>query len=105
MRARLSFASYLTIAFLSIWPSFGFAVEGSCQKTIYLTFDTGNMSVAQSVADILNRQKVKATFFLANEKTNQGDFSLDDAWKGYWQERVKEGHHFGSHTFDHVYFI
>lgn len=105
MRLRLSFVSCLTVVFLSIWPSFAHATEGSCPKTIYLTFDTGNMSVAQTVADILNRQQVKATFFLANEKTNQGDFSLDDAWKAYWQERVKEGHHFGSHTYDHVYFV
>ncbi len=26
------------------------------------------------------------------------------AWAGYWRERVAEGHAFGSHTFDHVYF-
>ena len=105
MRLRLSFTSFLAAALLSIWPALGSAQDSSCQKTIYLTFDTGNMSVAQTVADILNRQQVKATFFLANEKTNRGDFSLDDAWKAYWQERVKEGHHFGSHTYDHVYFV
>jgi peptidoglycan/xylan/chitin deacetylase (PgdA/CDA1 family) len=63
------------------------------------------MSVAQTVADILNRQNVKATFFLANEKTSRGDFSLDDSWKSYWQDRLREGHHFGSHTYDHLYFV
>lgn len=77
----------------------------SCNKTVYLSFDTGNMSVAEKVAEILKRQDVKATFFLSNEKTFRGDFALDDSWKSYWQERVKEGHRFGSHTYDHVYFV
>ena len=79
--------------------------DTSCKKTVYLSFDTGNMSVAQNVADILARQNVKATFFLANEKTSRGDFALDDSWKAYWQDRVREGHLFGSHTYDHTYFI
>lgn len=82
-----------------------FAQTDACKKTVYLSFDTGNMSVAQIVADVLNRQNVKATFFLANEKTNRGDFALDDSWKTFWQNRLSEGHHFGSHTFDHVYFV
>jgi len=77
----------------------------SCNKTVYLTFDTGNMSVAQTVADILKRQNIKATFFLANEKTFRGDYALEDSWKSFWQTLVKEGHHFGSHTYDHDYFI
>ena len=81
------------------------AQTASCNKTVYLTFDTGNMSVAEKVAEILKRQDVKATFFLSSEKTFRGDFALDDSWKTYWQERVKEGHHFGSHTYDHTYFV
>ena len=105
MRLGIYLAPYLTIVLLSIWPTLGLAAETTCKKTVYLSFDTGNMSVAQTVADILNRQNVKATFFLANEKTNRGDYSLDDSWKSYWQDRVSEGHHFGSHTFDHVYFV
>ena len=79
--------------------------SSSCNKTVYLTFDTGNMSVANAVASILLRQNVKATFFLANEKTNRGDFSLDDSWKSFWQERYLEGHHFGAHTFNHAYYV
>lgn len=85
--------------------SISFAQEPICKKTVYLSFDNGNMSVAQTVADILNRQNIKATFFLANEKTTRGDFSLDDSWKTYWQDRLREGHHFGSHTYDHVYYV
>ena len=77
----------------------------SCNKTVYLTFDTGNMSVAYQVAEILKRQAVKATFFLANEKTKRGDYALENSWKPFWQELAKAGHHFGSHTYDHTYFV
>jgi len=75
-----------------------------CRGTIYLTFDTGSQSQAELIADTLRRHHVKATFFLANEKTVRGDWSLDPAWSGYWKARVAEGHAFGTHTFDHVYF-
>jgi len=70
-------------AFLvSLACSFSALAQGAaCNKTVYLSFDTGNMSVAQLVSDVLNRQHVKATFFLANEKTSRGDFALDDSWK------------------------
>ena len=73
--------------------------SSSCNKTVYLTFDTGNMSVANAVASILLRQNVKATFFLANEKTNRGDFSLDDSWKSFWQERYLEDDAFAENVY------
>ena len=103
---RFSAKSFLclSLAFTSML-AVSFAQTKTCQKPIYLTFDTGNMAVAETVAAILNRQQVKATFFLANEKTFRGDYSLDDSWKSFWQDRVKEGHQFGSHTYDHVYFV
>ncbi|MCE7527167.1 polysaccharide deacetylase family protein [Polynucleobacter sp. IMCC 30228] len=75
-----------------------------CNKTVYLTFDTGNMAMAETIAAILQRQQVQATFFVANEKTSRGDFSLDDSWRSYWQKLAQAGHHFGSHTYDHLYF-
>jgi peptidoglycan/xylan/chitin deacetylase (PgdA/CDA1 family) len=105
MRLKLTLTRLAALFFLATASSLGYAQEAQCKKTVYLSFDTGNMSVAQTVADILNRQNIKATFFLANEKTNRGDFALDDSWKTYWQDRVREGHHFGSHTFDHLYFV
>lgn len=81
------------------------AQTSACKNTAYLTFDTGNMAVAEYVAQVLKQQNIKATFFLANEKTKQGGYSLDDSWKGYWQARVQEGHRFGSHTYDHSYWV
>lgn len=77
---------------------------GACAGTVYLTLDTGNMSQAERIADTLRRHGVRATFFLANERTPRGDHALDDAWAPYWRARVAEGHGFGSHTYDHVYF-
>ena len=79
------------------------AMPPSCRGSVYLTLDTGNMSQAELIADILARHRVKATFFLANERTPRGDHALDDAWGPYWRARAAEGHAFGSHTFDHVY--
>jgi peptidoglycan/xylan/chitin deacetylase (PgdA/CDA1 family) len=74
-----------------------------CKGTIYLTFDTGSQAQAELIAQTLNRHQVKASFFMANEKTVRGDYSLDPSWAPYWKARVAEGHAFGTHTFDHVY--
>lgn len=74
-----------------------------CAGTVYLTLDTGNMAAAEQIATILRKHAVKATFFLANEKTAQGGWALGEEWALYWKARVSEGHAFGSHTYDHVY--
>jgi peptidoglycan/xylan/chitin deacetylase (PgdA/CDA1 family) len=74
-----------------------------CKGWLYLTLDTGSMRDADLIADILKRHQVRATFFLASEKTVRGDHSLDMSWAPYWRARAAEGHRFGSHTFDHVY--
>ncbi|HEY0817148.1 MAG TPA: polysaccharide deacetylase family protein [Rhizobacter sp.] len=79
--------------------------HAACDKPLYLTFDTGHMGVAPLVADVLARHQVKATFFLANEKTLTGGTSLDDTWAPWWKARAAEGHLFASHTYDHVYWV
>jgi len=71
--------------------------------TLYLTFDTGTMQVAELIARTLNEEKVRATFFLANEKTFRGDYSLDPAWGSYWKSLAEAGHAFGNHTWSHRY--
>jgi peptidoglycan/xylan/chitin deacetylase (PgdA/CDA1 family) len=72
-------------------------------KPVYLTLDTGHMAVAPLMADVLNKHKVKVTFFAANERTQTGDGSLGTQWAGWWKARAGEGHEFASHTWDHVY--
>ncbi|KCB23573.1 polysaccharide deacetylase family protein [Bordetella hinzii] len=79
------------------------AAPAACDKPVYLTFDTGHMGVADLVADVLKRQGVHATFFLANERTLGDGSSLDAQWAPWWKARAAEGHVFGSHTYDHVY--
>ncbi|MFZ6657009.1 polysaccharide deacetylase family protein [Undibacterium sp. TJN19] len=78
---------------------------GVCKGSIYLTFDTGSQSQAELIAATLRRHQIKATFFLANEKTVNGDYSLDMSWSAYWKSLANEGHAFGTHTFDHVYVV
>lgn len=77
------------------------AAHAACKGQLYLTLDTGNMSQAELIAEILNKHQVRATFFLANERTRRGDHALDPSWAPYWSARVKEGHVFGSHTWRH----
>ncbi|MBY4898820.1 polysaccharide deacetylase family protein [Cupriavidus sp. AU9028] len=71
--------------------------------TLFLTFDTGSMSQAELIADVLRRQQVRATFFLANERTVRGDHALDPSWAPYWRALAADGHDFGTHTFHHSY--
>lgn len=73
-----------------------------CDKPVYLTFDTGHMGVAPLVADVLNKHDVKVTFFLADERTQDGGSSLDERWAPWWRARAAEGHAFGSHTMTHL---
>lgn len=76
-----------------------------CTQAIYLTFDTGHMGVANLVSEVLARQKVRATFFLANEATLTGGASLDAHWAPWWKALTENGHAFATHTFDHVYWV
>ena len=67
-KMRVSLLSLITL--LSTFGALPAAAQSnSCNKTAYLTFDTGNMAVAEFIAQVLNQHKIKATFFLANEKT------------------------------------
>jgi peptidoglycan/xylan/chitin deacetylase (PgdA/CDA1 family) len=80
------------------------AGAATCKGTIYLTFDTGSMSQAEFIRDTLKKHGARATFFLANEKTVNGDTSLDAAWAPYWRSLAADGHAFGNHTWRHWYF-
>lgn len=75
----------------------------ACAGTVYLTFDNGNMAQAEEIAQVLNAEQVRATFFVSNEKTARGDRGLGPAWQAFWRARVAEGHTFGNHTWSHHY--
>ena len=103
--ARVNCLQQICKAVLSLCLGFiGWAhAAPTCDKPLYLTFDTGHMGVAPLIAEVLQRQQVKVTFFAANEPTQEGDGSLGDHWAPWWRARAAEGHAFASHTFDHVY--
>ena len=97
----------LTVALLSLMtlqavPALGSTLP-TCQKPVYLTFDTGHMGVAPLIAKVLRQHHVPVTFFGANEKTQEGDGSLGNHWAAWWKDRGAENHDFASHTFDHAY--
>lgn len=100
---RAKLAQRICAALLALALAPAASAAPACNATVYLTFDTGSQSQAALVADTLRRHHAKATFFLANEKTVRGDYSLDMSWAPYWKMLHDEGHAFGSHTFDHVY--
>ena len=90
----------IAVSAQSVWAKGCLDAQG---KPIYLTLDTGHMAVAPLIAEILNRQQVKVTFFAANELTQTGDGSLGQDWAPWWKARGAEGHEFASHTWDHSY--
>jgi peptidoglycan/xylan/chitin deacetylase (PgdA/CDA1 family) len=81
-----------------------FAAAADCKGTLYLTIDTGSMKPAEEIAAILRKHKVKATVFIANEKTWNGDNALDPAYARFWKTFAADGHVFGTHTWRHWYF-
>ncbi len=104
-RGRLRTAA-LSAALLLAFGTACAAPSAACPGTpadrpVYLTFDTGHMGVAPLVGEVLARQGVRATFFLASERTLDGGTSLDERWAPWWRQRAQEGHLFGSHTWDH----
>src|SRR4051812_25899795 len=103
MRRASRAAALLVLSVFAARASPGAAAD-ACKGAVYLTIDTGTMSQAALIAQTLNKHHVKATFFLANEPTVKGDNSLGPEWSAYWKARAAEGHRFGSHTFDYVYF-
>ncbi len=80
------------------------ASAAACRGTVHLTIDTGWMDRAEQIAEVMRRHGVRATLFLADERTFRGDTALSDAWAPFWRARAAEGHSFGSHTLRHWYF-
>ena len=79
------------------------ATSTSCNKPLYLTFDTGHMEVAPLISDILKKHNVRVTYFAAQEPSKTGDGSLGETWARWWKNEAALGNTFASHTYDHVY--
>ena len=65
-------------------------------KTAFLTFDDGPSENTEKVLDILDKNNIKATFFMvAKEITPEREALV--------KRMLKEGHVIGIHTYDHNY--
>jgi peptidoglycan/xylan/chitin deacetylase (PgdA/CDA1 family) len=102
-RSGRAAAALLAIALAAVPAAWAQQQGASCEKPVYLTFDTGHMGVAPLVADVLKRQNVRVTFFAAAERTQTDGDSLDSQWAPWWKARAAEGNEFASHTYDHAY--
>jgi peptidoglycan/xylan/chitin deacetylase (PgdA/CDA1 family) len=91
------------VLLLMVVTASGQHAQAACDKPVYLTFDTGHMGVAPLIAQVLRDEAVPATFFMANERTQSGGWSLDDHWAPWWRDLATSPlrHAFGSHTWDH----
>jgi len=99
----LTAAVFIAAGARPVWAEGCLDTQGKRGKPVYLTLDTGHMEVAPLIAEVLNRQQVKVTFFAANERTKTGNGSLGSDWAPWWKARAAEGHEFASHTYDHAY--
>ncbi|WP_410513403.1 polysaccharide deacetylase family protein [Paenibacillus sp. BR2-3] len=65
------------------------------RKMVYLTFDDGPSPVTPKVLDILQREGVKATFFVLGDGAKSHPELINAIWE--------QGHAIGNHTYDHNY--
>ena len=63
------------------------------KKAVYLTFDDGPSDNTYNILDILDRYKVKATFFVNGKE--------DDKYKALYKEITDRGSSLGMHSYTH----
>lgn len=71
------------------------ALAGKTVKKVYLTFDDGPSTHTKAVLDILEKEKVKGTFFVLGKQVKQ--------YPELTKRIVVEGHAIGNHSYDHQY--
>ena len=65
------------------------------EKVVYLTFDDGPSDRTPEILDILDKNEIKATFFVVGKE--------DEASAGVMRRIVDEGHTLGMHSYSHDY--
>lgn len=65
------------------------------EKTVYLTFDDGPSEITEKILEILDREKVKATFFVIGPEGEKTDERLLKIYES--------GHKIGVHSWSHDY--
>lgn len=89
---------------VSMWSSQHAIALTPCEKPLYVIVTPGNMGGASTLADVLDQHRIKVTFLLSNERTQNGGGSLDESWRQWWKARSREGHAFGSGTWNRLIF-
>lgn len=70
-------------------------MSGDSDKNIYLTFDDGPIpEITPWVLDILDRYRIKATFFMVGDNVRK--------YPEIYKEVIDRGHNIGNHTMHHV---
>ena len=77
-------------------------VAAGCATPVYLTIDPGDMRFAPRIAEVLRRQQVRVTYWVSNQRTQNGEGSLGNQWGTWWKQVAQQGHEFASQTYDHV---
>ena len=71
-------------------------VYNSSQKRVFLTFDDGpTKNITPQILDILNKRKIKASFFVLGQRVKQDPEVLKRIYN--------EGHYIGNHGYTHDY--
>ena len=70
--------------------------KNQSEKTVYLTFDDGPSRQTEEVLDILDKYRIKASFFVVSG-------NLTESGKEALQRAVAEGHVIGMHSDTHEY--
>lgn len=88
-----------TPAYQQLYPDF-YAPEPMTadvreNKVIYLTFDDGPSPLTDEILDLLDRENIKATFFVVGQS--------DEANKQRMREIADRGHTLAMHTYTHNY--
>ena len=76
-----------------------YPVRDDGKKVVYLTFDDGPSTTnTPKILDILDRYKIKATFFVLGKSIDNNEET-----KEILKDEVKRGHAIGNHTYSHDY--
>lgn len=78
-----------------LFPRYTWRRKVGAQKKIFLTFDDGPVpEITPFVLEVLNRYKVKATFFCVGDNVKK--------YPAIFQQLLQAGHRIGNHTFHHL---
>jgi peptidoglycan/xylan/chitin deacetylase (PgdA/CDA1 family) len=70
-------------------------VASKPQKIVYITFDDGPSTITRNVLDILQKEEIKATFFVLGNAAESHPELINAIWE--------QGHAIGNHTYNHNY--